>query len=491
MPHNQVPFELCLHEIPSPKSVAVRLLELFRQHEVDLREVTRVISVDPALSAKIMAYCNSPRMGRTTQIDSLNRAITTLGTRTARTITLTFSLVDLKSAEQPDFDLKSFWSQSLATAIATQALFAASGLNKRQGYLVGLMLNIGQIAMHKNFGDEYLEITRLEHIERRAIVNAERDAFGIDRFRAAGLLLNAWAFPDAISTTIREFGDLESSNRRHAVLDLSSQLATMLVNHEEGFDSQELRQRLETGLNTSSESLDKLVDSAVAQWCEYRALLDGTRLPNQSLRSIENEARQAISHFSLANLQEQEFIRDENTALKKMSQIDSLTQLGNRRALDERLQAEFSRSIRHGIPISLAIIDIDHFKSFNDNYGHAVGDEALRHVAKVLRDSVRLFDSLFRFGGEEFVFLLPGCRENDAHLIGERILNAISESNFYHHGEYLPLTVSIGIASNTQEGIMTAEELFKTADRNLYAAKAKGRNCCVARNSTESAVSYA
>lgn len=163
--------------------------------------------------------------------------------------------------------------------------------------------------------------------------------------------------------------------------------------------------------------------------------------------------------------------------LERLSITDPLTELYNRRFLERRMDEELARSTRHGLKLSVMMLDMDSFKLYNDLCGHQAGDAALRKVAAVLRRSVREMDVVTRYGGEEFCILLPDTPKIDAVYVAERIRYGI-EQEFFPGEEGLPgsrMTVSIGIASFPENGT-TAHELVSTADAALYQAKAEGRN---------------
>ena len=160
-----------------------------------------------------------------------------------------------------------------------------------------------------------------------------------------------------------------------------------------------------------------------------------------------------------------------------LSITDSLTGLFNARYLYEQLETEISRAKRYGHPLSLFMLDIDFFKRFNDAYGHLSGDEALRQVALVLKESSRETDTVARYGGEEFCVILPETDAPSAEIIAERIRRAM-ESHPVPTGigdESVTLTVSIGIA-RMPSALRSAEELVRAADKALYQAKEAGRN---------------
>jgi len=159
--------------------------------------------------------------------------------------------------------------------------------------------------------------------------------------------------------------------------------------------------------------------------------------------------------------------------IREQAQLDPLTELPNRAALDTRLEEEVERAVRYRQPLSVCFIDIDHFKTINDTHGHQVGDEVLRELSQVMRATIRTPDFVARFGGEEFVVIAPGTWTADAAVLGSRIQIAISEQVSQPLGR--PVTVSIGIAGVPEHGRDPAA-LLKVADLALYAAKYAGRN---------------
>jgi diguanylate cyclase (GGDEF)-like protein len=160
--------------------------------------------------------------------------------------------------------------------------------------------------------------------------------------------------------------------------------------------------------------------------------------------------------------------------LERQTYEDALTGLANRRRLDQRLADEFALALRHGRPLTVAIADIDHFKNVNDRFSHAVGDEALRGLAKLLASQVRHTDLVARFGGEEFVLVLVETDEEAAMRVCEKLRLAVANYTWSAIHPGLTLTLSIGVCANTT--LPGHERMLAMADRNLYSAKAAGRN---------------
>jgi diguanylate cyclase (GGDEF)-like protein len=165
--------------------------------------------------------------------------------------------------------------------------------------------------------------------------------------------------------------------------------------------------------------------------------------------------------------------------LENLSTLDGLTNIPNRRRFDEILVHEWNRAVRKKAPISLLFIDIDHFKNYNDCYGHLAGDDCLKAVARVLQSSLgRAADFLARFGGEEFIILLPDTKENGCRHLAESIRKAVERLDIEHRDSPVAdhLTVSIGAVTCIDVTRCDRELLLEHADRLLYQAKHEGRN---------------
>lgn len=156
------------------------------------------------------------------------------------------------------------------------------------------------------------------------------------------------------------------------------------------------------------------------------------------------------------------------------ARTDPLTGLANRRAFNEDLGRRIEQWRRHKVPLSLIMVDIDHFKSINDRYTHAGGDVALKHIADVLRGALREMDVPVRYGGEEFAIILPGTKLPEALGVSERIRATIASRGFVFEGQTVSLTASLGVAAAAPSDNMDA--LVERADAALYAAKQAGRN---------------
>ena len=167
-----------------------------------------------------------------------------------------------------------------------------------------------------------------------------------------------------------------------------------------------------------------------------------------------------------------------NEQLTRLSTTDALTEIGNRRLFDQTLKAEWQRAARRQGAIALLMIDVDHFKEYNDHYGHPAGDEVLRQMARLIGESVRRGGELVaRYGGEEFVLLLPGADLEAARVVAERCQQGVNDAKIEHRASATSawIGVSIGVASQVASSAGDCQALVETADAALYRAKRCGR----------------
>ncbi|MEA5448729.1 PleD family two-component system response regulator [Leptolyngbya sp. CCNP1308] len=171
-------------------------------------------------------------------------------------------------------------------------------------------------------------------------------------------------------------------------------------------------------------------------------------------------------------------LREANHRLQKLTMIDSLTQVANRRRFDEYLLQEWGRGVRESLPLSLVICDIDNFKNYNDHYGHQAGDRCLQEVAKTLNQCIsRPADLVTRYGGEEFAVILPNTTMEGATTVSQRLVQGIQQRELPHDtAPQAIVTVSCGVANVLPMADYLPSDLVFTADQALYQAKAQGRN---------------
>jgi diguanylate cyclase (GGDEF)-like protein len=201
---------------------------------------------------------------------------------------------------------------------------------------------------------------------------------------------------------------------------------------------------------------------------------------NVTIRRLQHQKAEAERSNRALREQNQAFQMQHET-LAKLTVTDALTQLFNRRHFEEQLSLEIKRLSRGNESLSMLLIDVDDFKMLNDRHGHAAGDEFLRQVARILRETVRATDVVARYGGEEFVVVATGTSLDGAVVLAEKLRMAVADASFIVDETKRPrrATISIGVAE--YRGSQT--DLFNSADSALYDAKAGGKDCVVAARS--------
>jgi diguanylate cyclase (GGDEF)-like protein len=204
----------------------------------------------------------------------------------------------------------------------------------------------------------------------------------------------------------------------------------------------------------------------------------GTRVVRQQLSDgdVIQLGPRVVFRYSVTDSGEERILRQ----LYESSVKDSLTGAYNREYLGERLKAEVAYAKRHGLALSVVMLDIDHFKKVNDTYGHLAGDAVLTATVTVAGRALRGEDVLARYGGEEFVVVLRGISLPGATGVGERLRTNVEATNVPFESGVIRCTISVGVASIACAESVTAEALVAIADRRLYLAKRAGRNRVVA-----------
>ncbi len=229
----------------------------------------------------------------------------------------------------------------------------------------------------------------------------------------------------------------------------------------------------------AAEDLDTLKHSIEDNLQHLDQVLSDYRSESDADADRSNAQLKALSQ-RLAELEgESQVAREQLDQQRALALTDSLTQLPNRRAMDERLEHEYAQWHRYNTPLSIALLDIDHFKKVNDNYGHAGGDRALELMASIISKRIRQVDFAARFGGEEFVILMPSTGLEQAGILLEQLRGFIEDCGFNYQGQPVPITVSFGL-TQMRAGDEDPQVALERADAALYNAKQSGRNrvCC-------------
>jgi len=214
--------------------------------------------------------------------------------------------------------------------------------------------------------------------------------------------------------------------------------------------------------------------------------VNGERVETFGLRDGDKIQIGSVSILKLSYQDELDEAMQRN--LYESATRDGLTKVANKKTFADTLDREFAYATRHRTPLSLLVLDVDHFKKVNDTYGHPAGDYVLATLAQILATSVRAEDFVARIGGEEFGVVLRGIHESDAMVCAERVRRAVEAAEFVHDGRRIPVTISIGAATRLRSHA-DARMLVSDADKLLYCAKQEGRNRVVGTSATKPSAS--
>lgn len=478
--------------LPSPPVVALRVIEMAQDPEVDIGMVADVISMDPALAAKVLRVANSPIYAMRRKSENLRQAITQLGLNGTLMLALSFSLAaTMHNNADQGFDYNHFWRRSLAAATAARRLGMAIRIRASEElFLAGLLQDIGMLVLDKmdphfysDLGDEQTNHVRLYEFEQQKL--------GADHAVIGGWILAKWGLPEYLIDTVVashlstfecEHKDCE---RFRQCVSLSGILADAVQLAGDEFNLTMVAATVEERLGMGADLFGEMMQAMEA---DFRAAeeLFGTDLSDYRYSdALLDTARETLMMRNMQTIQQAdrlqetaEILESRTRDLEERSRRDGLTGLYNRAYLNEKLEQEFSMAANRDWPMIVMFVDLDHFKSVNDTYGHQVGDQVLQRAARALNDGTRDDDLVARYGGEEFVVIAPGRGEKTARVMADRLVNIFRAlTHPVGNGKEITVTVSVGVAimgeGNTFANV---EQMVEAADKALYSAKRSGRN---------------
>jgi diguanylate cyclase (GGDEF)-like protein len=481
-------------QLPSPPSVALRIVELNRDDQVDITELTRILSEDPALVAKLLKTANSSMFGLPREISSIRHAVLILGLRSVNLLALSFSILSISNPKADSkFDYSQFWTRTIATALGMRHLagrFLPSLTD--EAFLTGMLAGFGQLVLAEHLAERYCKVLQQWLSSGGSLREIEREEFGSSSPELGADLLATWGLPSRVCGTIRdhdepETGEHEAGADRRLVelLHFSAICGDLLAGGDVLSGTAALEQAGARYLDFDRPDCCEVLLEIQQRLPDLALGLDLTTRDRESLVQIATQAAQLLVRESLA-LNEQvrnvtsdmDELEQEKSDLELRAISDSLTGLRNRGFFDERLQVEFERACQSGTPLGLLLLDLDYFKSVNDDHGHQAGDEMLREIARAIQDSVEAGDEACRYGGEEFAVICPGATPEGLEARMERLREKIFATEIEASGESVRCSVSIGACTcECATAVGSASTLVAAADRALYSAKAAGRNC--------------
>ncbi|MGB0768538.1 MAG: sensor domain-containing diguanylate cyclase [Phycisphaeraceae bacterium] len=472
-------------QLPSMPAVAMQIIDLVQEDEANVDKIAETISLDPALSTKMLKTVNSSFYGLPKTIGSVHQAVVVLGLNAVKTLALGFSLVGkLTQSEGLGFDPMAFWRRSLYCATAAKELCDRLGIvQAEEVFMSSLLQDVGVLALVQVLREEYAMILEQTQGDHRKLGKIETELLGGDHADVGGALTESWGLPPLLVESIRlhERADDAPEDMQQMIRVVHAGAYTAeLIEHPE--DQQRVRafhMVLSGWFGIEQAEAEAFLEKTCQEARQTQRLFE---LPTGELNNTEDimaRAREALEMISLQNARVTGELQQENQELAKKAQRDAVTGLYNRRHFDEQLD-ELFLSVTPENPLSLVFIDLDHFKSVNDTHGHDAGDAVLVAIAETLEATSKGRGDAFRYGGDEFLMLSAGMSRQDAATLAEtlrvNIIEAMSKLSIGEAGVAPGVTGSIGVA--TYEGTLfkRPEQLVKAADKGAYAAKTSGRN---------------
>ncbi|WP_339742556.1 GGDEF domain-containing protein [uncultured Rubinisphaera sp.] len=490
-------------QLPTLPAVAVRLLEISKNPETELNEIVDLIKTDPAITARILQATNSSFFSFNTKINSIERAVTLLGTTVITSLSLSFSLADESMSQGPmQAFYRDYWKQSIINAVAGEIIGkrCQPGL-ECEFFMASLLVDIGRLAMLKTISREYYPVLVTYESQERQLFEVEHEFLGLDHSLVSYKLIEKWGLPDSMLHGIRLqhfstetlFEELTPGKHvMEAAIVLSNAVGDYFNSSSSGLAIQRIRELASHFFGIQGVEVDRYLEEVHQRIEAAGNLFDVDMSDIVSPSEIMSQANQQLLELTMrarsetlqASEQKKQFEREkqllvcQNEVLQQKATIDTLTGSYNRAFFDEALQGKVHEASDRSMPICVIFCDIDKFKLLNDTFGHKFGDDVLRQFADVFRRNLRTADIFCRYGGEEFVVIVHRPTEKGVEKLTERIRNAIEQENFMHLGQRVPVTASFGTATMMpgRQDYDCGEEILKQADEALYQSKENGRN---------------
>lgn len=470
--------------LPSLPTVAIRVLEVAGYPDATLNDYAHAIERDPALTLRLISLANSAFYARHhTETHSCLEATSRLGLDATLAAVMSFSLW---RDRQADDQIQRIWGRSIVAALA--ARYLAEQLCPDQSNFVftaALLQDIGMLALMAVYPRDAQELYTTMPLSHSQISDGEHTRFGCDHPSVGGWLAARWGVPTSLAQAISDsHGEISTRDGiPRFCLRLSGLIADAWLSSTPSQLLAVLIRKLEPVDIASSISLSELLNSVERQLPPLADLFDLTTPFSQDHEALVTQAQHLLFQQTLslnarldAQQQEIESLRQRQTELEERSRRDPLTGLANRAWLEEQLHMHFALCREEERTMSVVFIDLDHFKKLNDRFGHQTGDRVLERFGHVLGSLAREGDLAGRYGGEEFLIILPGETAKGAQRFAQRIAKRLAETPMEMiDGRELFVSVSIGIACLSDGGFSNGRELIDAADQSMYFIKRTGR----------------
>lgn len=393
------------------------------------------------------------------------------------------------------FDSTHFWRRALTAAVAAELTSALFGRHREDIFVIALLQDIGIMVMNSCCPQAYQRVFQDRKHRQSPLCEAEKRVFGFDHQELGAEVLRSWQLPEEIYTPIRDHHQYtavsDDYQEQRAILCIADCLSSFYNGNQNVDKIRQTKRILDTVFGLGGNAVDTLIESVAAKTLEVLSSFEVAPGAMRPFSLILQEANEELSNLydsyellviELKQAKEKaeklaQELHDANDIHRELAFRDGLTGIYNRRFFQEALDLEIIRVHRYNRQFSLIIFDLDSFKEVNDDFGHTIGDLVLINICKAVQENVRATDVVARYGGDEFVIILPETDSDNARAIAEKIRSAVEALTTRVDNRVIKVMISIGLTSYCSAfGNRSREEVISMADKALYLAKHSGKN---------------
>jgi len=487
--------------MPTLPSVTMKVLEQCQKPEPNVKEVVATITTDAALASKVLKMANSPMLGIRREVTTVSHAVAMLGLNSLRAMALSFTLArTIKAGQSPWF--RAYWKRSALSGLVSRQLAGLVGFRDlEEAFLGGLMQDIGILTL-ATIEPKYCAVVEKSIHNHGELCAQEIEMFGSDHADVGAWLAEKWKLSPQFATVIAHSHKVGVTDDKadpnivtlSRIVATSNHITDIWLSPDVTLPTRHARAFASKILNMTDEKFDELLAKVHDTMGELFALLDAPMDSQETIDEILEEAREALLLSSVSNeIQMTEAmvsLTDRAEKAEEKSTTDLLTGIANRARFEAFIELELTKARITKTPLSIIVVDVDHFKKVNDNHGHLAGDAVLKAIGGLLSKAFRPRDLPCRWGGEEFVVVLPETPAAGALIVAERVRVRLTQLTVQtHDGIPIPLTASFGCATVAAGHTVSIPALIAAADGAMFRAKETGRNRVYSAETLTSAVS--
>lgn len=484
---------LACPDLPSLPTVAVELLALTRDPDVDLGDIADLVQHDQGLASRILRTVNSSYYSLSQPCPTIKRALAYLGLTTVKSLVLGFSLVELSKGCRLGFDLMDYWRRCLYSAAAARRLATATGaFDPDEAFIAALMQDIGMLAMHAALGSEYDNVISETKGNHFLLPRCETATLGFTHALAGAQLGAHWNLPEQIIDPIkfhhRGAASANGSDPMVNAVILAYRISNLLTTEHRTSALAVVDAMSQALFHLSLEDERAVLELVSQDAHELAHLLDVEVGELPDIRAILADADEALVKHQLQK--KQEAAGRAGPAATAVGGMEASTGIGDRAQFERELSARFESVRGGGGTLAVVLADTDRFETLVETFGKPAGEEVLQHIGSLLLQGIGSAGLVYRLAGQKFAVLIPGADGTRASRTADQLRKSVEGQQIALRGpatRFAHATASFGVAAIDAEladRLNRPGLLLQLAEKALYAAKTAGRNCVRVFNPT-------